>query len=108
MCYKDFLHKLTSYSDWVSGKSKSVEDIQTVNVQDTELVKENVKFLKASIEVHITEYKTYRFSVKCSGRRQPSRDYEGLFPVFGLKRCLFTVALALEALPYPVPSSHYP
>nr|XP_048286368.1 dystonin isoform X17 [Myodes glareolus] len=46
VCYKDFLHKLTSYSDWVSEKSKSVEDIQTVNIQDTELVKENVKFLK--------------------------------------------------------------
>ncbi|XP_076414541.1 dystonin isoform X9 [Peromyscus maniculatus bairdii] len=44
--YEDFLHKLTSYSDWVSEKSKSVKDIQTVNIQDTELVKESVKFLK--------------------------------------------------------------
>ncbi|XP_057607228.1 dystonin isoform X2 [Chionomys nivalis] len=46
VCHKDFLQKLTSYSDWVSEKSKSVENIQAVNVQDTELVKENVKFLK--------------------------------------------------------------
>ncbi|XP_036023919.1 dystonin isoform X14 [Onychomys torridus] len=44
--YEDFLHKLTSYSDWVSEKSSSVKDIQTVNIQDTELVKESVKFLK--------------------------------------------------------------
>ncbi|XP_027296167.2 dystonin isoform X3 [Cricetulus griseus] len=46
VCHEDFLHKLTSYSDWVSEKNKSVKDIQTVNVQDTELVKESVKFLK--------------------------------------------------------------
>ncbi|XP_076771221.1 dystonin isoform X4 [Arvicanthis niloticus] len=44
--HEDFLHKLTSYSDWVSEKSKSVKDIQTVNVQDSELVKNSVKFLK--------------------------------------------------------------
>ncbi|XP_029394922.1 dystonin isoform X2 [Mus pahari] len=44
--HEDFLHKLTSYSDWVSEKSRSVKDIQTVNVQDTELVKSSVKFLK--------------------------------------------------------------
>ncbi|XP_051008985.1 dystonin isoform X1 [Acomys russatus] len=44
--HEDFLHKLTSYSDWVSEKSKSVKDIQTVSIQDAELVKENVKFLK--------------------------------------------------------------
>ncbi|XP_032756786.1 dystonin isoform X2 [Rattus rattus] len=44
--HEDFLHRLTSYSDWVSEKSRSVEDIQTVNVQDTELVKNSVKFLK--------------------------------------------------------------
>ncbi|XP_040585382.1 dystonin isoform X4 [Mesocricetus auratus] len=46
VCHEDFLHKLTSYSDWVSEKSKSVKDIQTVNVQDTELVKKSVEFLK--------------------------------------------------------------
>lgn len=44
--HEDFLHKLTSYSDWVSEKSRSVKAIQTVNVQDTELVKNSVKFLK--------------------------------------------------------------
>ncbi|XP_031222960.1 dystonin isoform X6 [Mastomys coucha] len=44
--HEDFLHKLTSYSDWVSEKSTSVKDIQTVNVQDTELIKKSVKFLK--------------------------------------------------------------
>ncbi|XP_017452264.1 dystonin isoform X7 [Rattus norvegicus] len=44
--HEDFLHRLTSYSDWVSEKSRSVADIQTVNVQDTELVKNSVKFLK--------------------------------------------------------------
>ncbi|XP_062042284.1 LOW QUALITY PROTEIN: dystonin-like [Lepus europaeus] len=44
--HEEFLHKLESFSDWISEKSKSVKDIENVNVQDTEDVKKSLVFLK--------------------------------------------------------------
>ncbi|XP_036174379.1 dystonin isoform X9 [Myotis myotis] len=42
----EFLHKLKSFSHWISEKSKLVKDMEPVNVQDTEHVKKSLKFLK--------------------------------------------------------------
>ncbi|XP_046288528.1 dystonin isoform X6 [Marmota monax] len=44
--HEEFLHKLQSFSDWISEKSKSVKDIETVTVQDPEHVKKSLAFLK--------------------------------------------------------------
>nr|XP_021521087.1 dystonin isoform X4 [Aotus nancymaae] len=44
--HEEFLHKLKSFSDWISEKSKSVKDIEIVNVQDSERVKKRLEFLK--------------------------------------------------------------
>ncbi|XP_017656965.1 dystonin isoform X3 [Nannospalax galili] len=46
VCHEDFLSKLKSLSDWISEKTKSVNDAQTVNVEDAELVKKSLEFLK--------------------------------------------------------------
>jgi dystonin len=43
------VHKLTSFSNWISEKSKAVEDVKTENVGDAEHVKPSLEFLKASI-----------------------------------------------------------
>ncbi|XP_059557322.1 dystonin isoform X26 [Myotis daubentonii] len=42
----EFLHKLKSFSHWISEKSKLVKDMEPVNVQDTEHVKKSLEFLK--------------------------------------------------------------
>ncbi|XP_078225561.1 dystonin isoform X8 [Callithrix jacchus] len=44
--HEEFLHKLKSFSDWISEKGKSVKDIEIVNVQDSEHVKKRLEFLK--------------------------------------------------------------
>ncbi|XP_011924511.1 PREDICTED: dystonin isoform X30 [Cercocebus atys] len=44
--HKEFLQKLKSFSDWISEKSRSVKDIEIVNVQDSEYVKKCLEFLK--------------------------------------------------------------
>ncbi|XP_053459722.1 dystonin isoform X5 [Nycticebus coucang] len=44
--HEEFLHKLESFSDWISEKSKSVKDIEIGSVQDTEHVKKSLEFLK--------------------------------------------------------------
>ncbi|XP_032155706.1 dystonin isoform X22 [Sapajus apella] len=44
--HEEFLHKLKSFSDWISEKSKSVKHIEIVNVQDSECVKKHLEFLK--------------------------------------------------------------
>ncbi|XP_074254251.1 dystonin isoform X13 [Saimiri boliviensis] len=44
--HEEYLHKLKSFSDWISEKSKSVKDIEIVNVQDSEHVKKHLEFLK--------------------------------------------------------------
>ncbi|XP_042637562.1 dystonin [Orycteropus afer afer] len=43
--HEEFLHKLKSFSDWISEKSKSVKGIEIKNIGDTEL-KKSLKFLK--------------------------------------------------------------
>uniref|UniRef100_A0A8C9AC11 Dystonin n=1 Tax=Prolemur simus TaxID=1328070 RepID=A0A8C9AC11_PROSS len=48
--HEEFLHKLKSFSDWISEKSKSVKDIEIVNVQDPEHVKKSLEFLKNVIK----------------------------------------------------------
>ncbi|XP_021792442.2 dystonin isoform X10 [Papio anubis] len=44
--HEEFLQKLKSFSDWISEKSRSVKDIEIVNVQDSEYVKKRLEFLK--------------------------------------------------------------
>uniref|UniRef100_A0A8D2AWY6 Dystonin n=1 Tax=Sciurus vulgaris TaxID=55149 RepID=A0A8D2AWY6_SCIVU len=44
--HEEFLHKLQSFSDWISEKSKSVKDIENVTVQDPKHVKKSLEFLK--------------------------------------------------------------
>ncbi|XP_058410089.1 dystonin isoform X3 [Diceros bicornis minor] len=44
--HEEFLHKLKSFSHWISEKSKAVKDMEIVNVRDTEHVKESLEFLK--------------------------------------------------------------
>ncbi|XP_049750665.1 dystonin isoform X3 [Elephas maximus indicus] len=44
--HEEFLHTLKSFSDWISEKSKSVKDIEIMNVGDTENVKKSLEFLK--------------------------------------------------------------
>ncbi|KAL2791999.1 dystonin isoform 5 [Daubentonia madagascariensis] len=48
--HEEFLHKLKLFSDWISEKSKSVKDIEIMNVQDTEHVKKSLEFLKNVIK----------------------------------------------------------
>ncbi|XP_058517880.1 dystonin isoform X4 [Ochotona princeps] len=43
---EEFVCKLKSFSDWISEKSKSVKDIEIMNVQDPEDVKKSLVFLK--------------------------------------------------------------
>ncbi|XP_075411065.1 dystonin isoform X3 [Tenrec ecaudatus] len=43
--HEEFLHKLTSFSDWLSEKSKSVKDIEAMDVGAIEL-KTSLEFLK--------------------------------------------------------------
>ncbi|ELW65570.1 Dystonin, partial [Tupaia chinensis] len=44
--HEEFLHKLTSFSGWISEKSKSVKDVEIMNVDDAERVKKSLEFLK--------------------------------------------------------------
>ncbi|XP_045354553.1 dystonin isoform X6 [Leopardus geoffroyi] len=44
--HEEFLQKLELFSHWISEKSKSVKDIEIVNVQDTEHVKKSLELLK--------------------------------------------------------------
>ncbi|XP_062953870.1 dystonin isoform X2 [Cynocephalus volans] len=44
--HEGFLHKLKSFSNWISEKNRSVRDIEIVNVRDTEHVKKSLEFLK--------------------------------------------------------------
>ncbi|XP_019480134.1 PREDICTED: dystonin, partial [Hipposideros armiger] len=44
--HEEFLYKLKSFSHWISEKSKSVKDMETANVQDTEYIKKSLEFLK--------------------------------------------------------------
>ncbi|XP_040839512.1 dystonin isoform X3 [Ochotona curzoniae] len=44
--HEEFVHKLKSFSDWISEKSKSVKDSEIMSVQDPEDVKKSLVFLK--------------------------------------------------------------
>lgn len=54
--HEEFLQKLESFSQWISEKSKSVKDIEIMNVQDTKHVKRSLEFLKASIKIKKINY----------------------------------------------------
>ncbi|KAM6166488.1 dystonin isoform 1-T1 [Erethizon dorsatum] len=47
---EEFLHKLKSFSEWILERSRYVKDIETVKAEDTEHVKKNLEFLKASVK----------------------------------------------------------
>ncbi|XP_020954231.1 dystonin isoform X10 [Sus scrofa] len=44
--HEEFLHRLQSFSCWVSEKSRSVKGMEAVKVQDTEHVRQSLEFLK--------------------------------------------------------------
>ncbi|XP_021114851.1 dystonin [Heterocephalus glaber] len=48
--YEEFLHKLKSFSEWISEQSRSVTYIETVNIEDTKRVKKNLEFLKTVLK----------------------------------------------------------
>ncbi|XP_036271346.1 dystonin isoform X7 [Pipistrellus kuhlii] len=63
----EFLHKLKSFSHWISEKNKLVKDMEPVNVQDTEHVNKSLEFLKNLLKElgHIrTQLDTTAFDVQ--------------------------------------------
>jgi hypothetical protein len=76
------VHKLTSFSNWISEKSKAVEDVKTENVGDAEHVKQSLEFLKASITIKTTKSVTEPMGLIEVIRKMTSQDYNGLFPFF--------------------------
>ncbi|XP_060045986.1 LOW QUALITY PROTEIN: dystonin [Erinaceus europaeus] len=46
IAHEEFLHKLESFSLWISEKNKSIKDIEIMNVLDTEHIQKNLDFLK--------------------------------------------------------------
>ncbi|XP_063112959.1 dystonin isoform X6 [Cavia porcellus] len=47
---EEFLHKLTSFSEWISERSRSVKDTEALKAEDTEHVKKNLEFLKTVLK----------------------------------------------------------
>ncbi|XP_013361274.1 PREDICTED: dystonin isoform X2 [Chinchilla lanigera] len=48
--YEEFLHKLKSFSELISERSRSVKDLKTMKAEDTENVKKNLEFLKTVLQ----------------------------------------------------------
>ncbi|XP_054425483.1 dystonin isoform X4 [Pteronotus mesoamericanus] len=48
--HEEFLHKLKSFSHWISEKSKSVKNMEAGNVQDTQHVRQSLEFLKDTLK----------------------------------------------------------
>ncbi|XP_055462487.1 dystonin isoform X12 [Psammomys obesus] len=93
--HEDFLHKLTSYSDWVSEKSKSVKDIQTVDVQDTALVKKALEFLKTvlrdlahtKMQLETTAFDIQSFISDCTQDLSPEQSRQLLRLLSTTQKC---------------------
>ncbi|XP_023556891.1 dystonin isoform X6 [Octodon degus] len=47
--YEEFLHKLKSFSDLITERSRSLKNIETQKPEDTEHVNKNLEFLKAML-----------------------------------------------------------
>ncbi|XP_066215240.1 dystonin isoform X15 [Saccopteryx leptura] len=48
--HEEFLHKLESFSHWISEKNKSVKDMEAVDVQNTKHMKKSLEFLKSVLK----------------------------------------------------------
>ncbi|XP_034503897.1 dystonin isoform X2 [Ailuropoda melanoleuca] len=97
--HEEFLQKLESFSHWISEKSKSVKDIEIVNVQDTEHVKRRLEFLKnvlkdlgrTKVQLEATALDVQFFISECAQDLAPSQSKQLLRLLSTTQKCVLDV-----------------
>ncbi|XP_057159978.1 dystonin isoform X2 [Ursus arctos] len=103
--HEEFLQKLESFSHWISEKSKSVKDIEMVNVQDTEHVKRRLEFLKnvlkdlgrTKVQLEATALDVQFFISECAQDLAPSQSKQLLRLLNTTQKCFLDVQESVAA-----------
>ncbi|XP_054990231.1 dystonin isoform X8 [Sorex araneus] len=97
--HEEFLHKLESFSHWISAKSKSVKDMESISVQDTEGVKKNLDFLKnvlknlghTKVQLETTAFDVQFFISECAQDLSPGQSKQLLRLLNSTQKCFLDV-----------------
>jgi len=103
--HEEFLQKLESFSHWISEKSKSVKDIEIVNVQDTEHVKRSLEFLKnvlkdlghTKVQLEATALDVQFFISECAQDLSPNQSKQLLRLLNTTQKCFLDVQESVTA-----------
>ncbi|XP_055964958.1 dystonin isoform X3 [Sorex fumeus] len=97
--HEEFLHKLESFSHWISAKNKSVKDLQSVSVQDTDGVKKSLDFLKdvlkdlghTKVQLEATAFDVQFFISERAQDLSPSQSKQLLRLLNSTQKCFLDV-----------------
>ncbi|XP_032196200.1 dystonin isoform X3 [Mustela erminea] len=103
--HEEFLQKLESFSSWISEKSKSVKDVEIVNVQDAEHVKRSLEFLKnvlkdlghTKVQLEATALDVQFFISECAQDLSPSQSKQLLRLLNTTQKCFLDVQESVTA-----------
>ncbi|XP_073761229.1 dystonin isoform X1 [Callorhinus ursinus] len=103
--HEEFLQKLESFSHWISEKSKSVKDIEIVNIQDTEHVKRSLEFLKnvlkdlghTKVQLEATALDVQFFISECAQDLSPNQSKQLLRLLNTTQKCFLDVQESVTA-----------
>ncbi|XP_072590571.1 dystonin isoform X5 [Vulpes vulpes] len=103
--HEEFLQKLESFSHWISEKSKSVKDIEIVNVQDTEHMKKSLEFLKnvlkdlghTKVQLEATALDVQFFISECAQDLSPNQSKQLLRLLNTTQKCFLDVKESVTA-----------
>ncbi|XP_045861349.1 dystonin isoform X7 [Meles meles] len=103
--HEEFLQKLETFSHWISEKSKSVKDIEIVNIQDAEHVKRSLEFLKnvlkdlghTKVQLEATALDVQFFISECAQDLSPSQSKQLLRLLNTTQKCFLDVQESITA-----------
>ncbi|XP_045150781.1 dystonin isoform X2 [Echinops telfairi] len=104
ICHEEFLHKLTSFSNWISEKSNSVKDIEVMDVGDIEL-QTSLEFLKnvlkdlgrTRVQLETTAFDVQFFISECAQDLSPSQSRQLLRLLNTTQKCFLDAQESVTA-----------
>ncbi|XP_049632687.1 dystonin isoform X4 [Suncus etruscus] len=97
--HEEFLHKLESFSLWISEKTQSVKDLEFVNAQDTECIKKSLDFLKnvlkdlghTKVQLETTAFDVQFFVSECAQDLSPNQSKQLLRLLNSTQKCFLDI-----------------
>ncbi|XP_010616201.1 dystonin isoform X4 [Fukomys damarensis] len=104
--YEEFLHKIKSFSEWISERSRSVTYIETVKIEDTKRVKKTLEFLKTMLrdlghtkmQLETTAFEVQFFISEYAQDLSPNQSRQLLRLLNATQKCFLDVQASVTVL----------